>query len=128
MTDNEIIISLLTEIRDSLKKPETEKVNCKRTIVKVPYRDIVGLYHDILPDLPQVKALTPARRGYIKTLWLEDLPEFNNWTNFFNYVNKSDFLMGKAPPVQGRKTFIANLEWITKPANFLKILEGNFHG
>jgi len=96
---------------------------------RVPYQDILNLYHESLSELPQVKALTATRKRYIKTLWADDLPDMKNWTNFFDYVKKSDFLMGRTHPAPGRtKPFVATLEWITKPANFLKILEETYHG
>jgi len=124
------VIELLIEIRNLLKdKFEPVKINApKKKIVVVPYRDIVTMYHDILPELPQVKALSETRKGYIKKLWLDQLPRLENWENYFDYVGKSDFLIGKSMKIEGRKQFVANLEWITKPANFLKILEENYHG
>ena len=85
------------------------------------------MYKRIKP-VPKIEKLTKARQGYIRQLWLDDLPDINNWTNFFEYVSQSDFLMGRVAPAPGRNLFMANLEWITKPANFVKILEGKYHG
>ena len=95
---------------------------------KVPYQKIVDLYHEHLPELPQVKKLTEPRKRQIKKLWANDLPDLDNWQNFFDYVSQSDFLTGKAPGRNGGKPFTANLEWITKQANYVKILEENYHG
>ena len=121
-----------TDVEPNIKhKPIT--INHKPTgqdrVARVPYQDILNLYHESLSELPQVKALTQKRKGYIKNLWADDLPDMKNWTNFFDYIKKSDFLMGKTQPAHGRtKPFMANLEWITKPENFLKILEETCHG
>lgn len=130
MNNEQKIIELLTDIKSLLQdRFEPVKVNApRREQIKVPYQDIADLYHEILPELPQVKSLTPARKGYIKSLWCDQLPEMSNWSNFFDYIRGSDFLMGKSPKIEGRKQFVANLEWITKPANFLKILEAHYHG
>jgi len=127
---NDQVIELLIEIRDLLKdKFEPVKINSPRTKkFVVPYEDIVALYHDILHESPRIESLTPKRKGYIKSLWIDDLPEMKNWANFFRYVAKSDFLMGKSPKIEGRTRFTPNLEWITKPENFLKILEKSYHG
>lgn len=95
----------------------------------VPFQKIIDLYHEKLPMLPRVAKLTKARQGYIRQLWSGDsLPELDNWENFFIYVGKSTFLTGQAPPSGDRRPFIADLEWITKPANYVKILEGKYHG
>ena len=94
---------------------------------RIPVKQIVDLYHRMLPDLPRVEKVTQTRRGYIKQRWREDLPTLTHWENYFDYVSQSDFLMGRKPGREGRPPFIANLEWITKPANFAKISEEQYH-
>ena len=42
------------------------------------------------------------------------------WDRFFNHCSNSDFLINK----MGRKF---TLGWAVKPANFIKIIEGNYH-
>lgn len=94
----------------------------------IPVSKIVDLYHQKLPTLSRVQKMTSAREGNIKQRWREDLKELGHWENFFEYVSQSDFLMGRIEGRNGGKPFIANLEWITKAANYTKILEGNYHG
>jgi len=94
----------------------------------VPYVAILNLYHKTLPTLPKVEKLTAKRKGYIKQRWLHDLPDLEHWENYFDFVKQSKFLMGKATPVNGRKVFMANLEWLTNESNFVKISEENYHG
>ena len=95
----------------------------------VPYQKIVTLYHEMLPTLPKVEKLTEKRKSQIRQRWLQDdLPDLNNWENFFDYVSKSKFLMGASTPVNGHRVFTANLEWLTKESNFIKICEKNYHG
>ena len=43
------------------------------------------------------------------------------WKGFFQYIRKSDFLMGRNSKWQ------ATFDWIINESNFVKILEGNFH-
>ena len=96
---------------------------------RVPYQKIVDAYHDRLPELCQVRKLTETRKRYIKKLWVDgSLDDMTNWENFFDYVSESDFLMGKAKGRNGGAPWQADLEWITKPANFVKILEGKYNG
>jgi len=109
---------------------ETDKKNTSsfKKDSRVPVAKIIDLYHEKLPKLPIVQKITSARRGNIKQRWREDLPKLDNWENFFDYVGQSDFLMGRVEGRNGGKPFMASLEWITKSANYTKILEGNYHG
>ncbi len=91
-----------------------------------PIQKIIDLYHEKLPELPKVKKRTKTRDGYIKQRWREDLPKLDNWDNFFTHVRQSKFLMGKTQGSNGKPPFIADLEWLTKPANFAKIAEGKY--
>lgn len=94
---------------------------------RVPVQQIVDLYHELLPELPTVQKITDTRRGYIQQRWREDLPDITHWKNFFAHVRRSEFLMGKSPGSHGKPPFRADLEWLTKPANFAKIAEDKYH-
>ena len=114
---------------------ETEKKNIRDSSsqkspadkIKYPYQKIIDLYHEVLPELPRVEKLTPTRKSYIRNLWNDDLNDLEYWKNFFTHIRKSDFLMGKTEPVNGRRPFRANFEWMIKPANYVKIYEDNYH-
>lgn len=94
----------------------------------VQYQEIVDLYHDILADLPRVAKLTKTRKGQIRQRWISDeMNKLEKWENFFNYVKQSDFLMGRTDGSNGKPPFVANLEWLTKQSNFIKIAEGRYH-
>jgi hypothetical protein len=95
---------------------------------KIPVQEIVELYHQLLPMLPPVRKLTKAREGYIKQRWREgDLPSIEVWEKYFGYVSQSKFLTGGIEGRDGKPPFRADLEWITKPANYAKIFEGKYH-
>ncbi len=100
----------------------------KKQRINTPYSEIVDLYHEKLPMMPGVEKLTEVRKRYIRNLWADDLDDLINWSNFFDYVAKSEFLTGRTQNQNAHKNWTANLEWITKPANFLKILEKQYHG
>ncbi len=87
---------------------------------RVPYQDFVDLFNASLGNqLAMVKALSDPRKKAIKRLWT-DQPNPQWWADFFGFIGKSDFLMGRAGDFQ------ASFDWIVKPANFLKIVEGNY--
>lgn len=91
-------------------------------VAKCPHEDIVNLYHEILPELSKVKVWTDKRQGYLRTVWNGDKKRqsLEYWQGLFGYVKQSDFLMGRS------NEFKADLEWIVKPANFIKIIEGKY--
>jgi len=99
-----------------------------KTIVDtIPYQRIVDCYHDVLNTLPSVKALTGKRKSYIKKISLskDDKGNLRNtlswWKQYFEYVKTIQFLQGN-----NDRGWTPNLEWITKPENFVKIIEGSY--
>ena len=99
-----------------------------RGLPPCPYEQIVELYHQKLPTLPRVVRLTVARKTQIKARWNEDNQDLEGWGRFFEYISESDFLMGRSRPrSDAAVAFMADLEWITKAANWIKIVEGKYH-
>ena len=116
-----------------------------------PYQEIVKLYHEILPELPTVKVLNETRKAYLRSRWREILskpellsifvPEHEDmlmaserqkgllwFRRYFEYVKESDFLCGRCEPGKGRASpFQADFEWLIRPTNFVKVLEGRYH-
>jgi len=92
-----------------------------------PHQEIIALYHEVLPQCPQIREWTPARATQLRARWNEDQRRQNlpYWRNLFEYVGQCDFLVGKAHG-NGKRPFFADLEWIVKSANFTKIREGKY--
>lgn len=120
-----------------IDKDEDKDINKTKTSMSspngdnVPFQQIIDLYHEILPELPKCEILNAKRKGYIRQRWQDKkhgLHTINHWKNFFEFVSKSDFLMGKTPPSGNRPPFRANLEWITNLNNYTKIYEDKYHG
>lgn len=109
---------------------------------KIPacnHQGVIDLYHQQLPTLRRVEVWNAARQGYLRQRWREVATELGkdkpatvsavlDWfDDFFGHINKSKFLVGKVNNKDGRP-FTADLEWILKPSNFAKIVEGKYHG
>ena len=121
--------ALLEENRTEQNKKEKDITTSPAVNDDVPFTKILNIYHQTLcPPLPRVEKLTQARKGYIRQRYREDLTELDHWQNFFNYVKQSPFLMGQTEPLNGRRVFRADLEWLVKPSNFAKIAEEKYHG
>ncbi|MGT2429270.1 hypothetical protein ACU4HD_12085 [Cupriavidus basilensis] len=100
----------------------------KTTRPECPHQQIIALYHELLPMCPAIRDWTPARQTHLRTRWSED-PKRQNldyWRNLFTYISESSFLTGHAKTAEGRKPFIASLDWIVKSENFTKIREGRY--
>jgi hypothetical protein len=103
------------------------------------HQTVIDLYHQHLPTLRKVEVWNAARQGYLRQRWREVAAELAQekqveandvlgwWADFFQHIGKSKFLTGKVNSRDGR-AFLADLEWIIKPTNFAKIIEGKYHG
>lgn len=108
------------EISPTVNMNKVEKNN-------VPYERIVALYHEKLPELPRCVKLTNQRKGYIRQRWLEDMPDLDSWDKYFGIVRQSKFLMGQARGSDNRPPFRADLPWLCRPENVVKVIEGKYH-
>lgn len=87
---------------------------------RVPYEEIFQAYADQLPELPQLRMKDEARKKAILSIWRknEKFQIVDFWVRYFGYVKQSPFLMGMNA---------IGFDWLMKPANFKKVLEGNYH-
>ena len=94
-----------------------------------PHQKIIELYLEIIPS--GIKPLTwdGARRAQLKARWSEQhkRQSLEWWRGLFEYIKKSDFLMGQISNGE-KKPFRISLDWIVKAENFRKITEGKYHG
>jgi len=103
------------------------------------HEKVIALYHQHLPTLRRVEVWNETRKGYLRQRWREVAEELAKqkdiqvsdilawFTEFFVHIGTSKFLTGRVNSKDGRP-FIADLEWILKPSNFAKIVEGKYHG
>jgi hypothetical protein len=128
-------------------KTQTETYICppsgepeeKTGFPKCSHQEVIDLYHKHLPTLRKVEVWNDARKGYLRQRWRDVAEELSKekdiqvsdilewWSDFFQHIGQSKFLMGRVNDKSGR-TFTADLEWILKPSNFAKIIEGKYHG
>jgi DNA-binding Lrp family transcriptional regulator len=85
---------------------------------KEVYGEIIDFFNETCVSLPSVK-LTPKRRGNIRARIREhSIPEV--YTMIENAA-ASTFLAG-----QNRRDWQATFDWLFRPNNFVKVLEGNY--
>lgn len=106
--------------------PDGLIVASKPATVLCPHQEIIAAYHEILPSLARVREWTPERQSFLRKRWTEkeDRQSLDWWRDFFLYVGKSDFLMGRRETKTG--AFECDLEWLVRPQNFVRVLEGRY--
>lgn len=92
-----------------------------------PHQKIIDLYHQQLPELRQVREWNATRRDMLARRWAEstERQSLDWWAAYFGYVRKSRFLMGQTTGRDGR-SFDCDLEWLIRPTNFAKVVEGKY--
>ena len=119
---------LSTSDAEDAPKPEKAK---RDKFPDCPYQAIVDLYHEILPELREVAVLNETRKRLIRARWRSKAKKtecwnLDFWRRYFEYVRKCDFLMGRKDPSSNRPPFTADLEWLVRPTNFAKVVEGKY--
>lgn len=116
----------LTTNQEPLTSNQEDKSSCdqqaesRETAARIPYDEIFKAYADQLPELPQLRIKDEARKKAIQSLWRksEKFQSTDFWSRYYGYVKESSFLMGMNA---------IGFDWLMKPANFKKVLEGNYH-
>lgn len=93
-------------------------------VSRVPQKRIVDLYHEILPMLRKVKAITPGRQSHLRARW-RDMPSLEEWESYFRLVSRCHHLVGKGPEWNGR-IWRADFDWLINASNWIKVIEGKY--
>jgi hypothetical protein len=128
-----------TVSKDTVRPPtgEPEEKKAKK-LPGCDHKGILALYHETLPNLPAVEIWNDTRAGYLRQRWREVALDLSKngpvshadmlawWKQYFELIKGSKFLTGKKQQ-KDKPPFLADLEWIIKPLNFTKIIEGKYH-
>jgi len=113
-------------------QPAAPAVGGSKALPPCPVQRIVDAYHEHLPTLPRVEVLSEPRKRAVSARWREVCAEYRTdgdpakaaldwfaWM-FRERVASSAFLTGR------KKDWRANFDWLMKPANFVKVVEGYY--
>ena len=128
--EEETIVSLSPADADDCEPSPT----VKSEFPDCPHQEIVALYHETLPELPQVRQWNAARAKHLTARWRETMQRLKSrgdpctresglewWRKFFLMrVRPAPLLMGKS------SNWTASLPWLVKAENYAKTLEGNY--
>jgi hypothetical protein len=118
-------------IKISSRREDTHHLTDKlKRTQNCPHESIIALYHEMLPMCPKILVWNKTRRNYLKQRWIENAKHqtLEWWEKYFSHVKQSSFLTGNVPGRDGNRTFVADLEWLVRPNNFIKVIEGKYHG
>jgi uncharacterized protein YdaU (DUF1376 family) len=109
-------------------EPKRRRERCAAGAPPAFHQQIIDAYHELCPELPQVKIWTAKRRGALDARMAERVTAgkpadtVDYWRSLFAEVAASDFLCGRTKdPFTG-----ASLEWMLRPENFAKVIERNY--
>ena len=97
-------ISLSTDV------DEQERIDCQ---------SVIDCFNSVCVSLPKVQKLTDKRRKAIKNA--DKLLGGTGFDELFMRVEQSDFLTGRSG------SWSCGFDWVLKPSNLTKILEGNYN-
>ncbi len=83
----------------------------------IDYEKIAEQFNEICKSLPKITTLSKTRKKNIDRAYTQLDGKFSE---LFRKVEKSDFLTGK------NGIWTSGFDWIIKPENMIKILEGNY--
>lgn len=106
------------EDEDDIRDTNMSSADDKRGATE--YGKAVEAFNEICPSLPKVRSITAQRRKAIKAA-AKMLEDTGGFPALFRKVEASDFLTGRNGGWNG-----CGFDWIIKPANLTKILEGNY--
>ncbi len=95
------------------EKPDLSKKS------KINPQKVVDLFHQFCSELPKVMVLSKARKSAISSRINEH--GLNSITQVFQMTGASKFMNG-----DNKEGWRATFDWVMKPTNFVKILEGNY--
>ena len=118
---NVYILTLNDDIcKQREREREKERKRKEKETLPCPHQDIMELYNSLCISLPKIKEVTDKRQDTLRVWWRSGIT-IDNIKTFFEKVERSDFLTGKTGNFNG-----CSFDWIIKPANRQKILEGNY--
>ena len=106
-------------VNESVNNIEVETEKKETTSKKIDPQKVIDLYNGICRQLPKAQELTKARKTTITArLKVHGLAKI---TEVFQIASHSDFLNGN-----NKENWNASFDWLMKPTNFIKTLEGNY--
>lgn len=100
-------------------KPSANPEDENEGVIEVDYEFIIGNYHSLCPKMNKVEVVNELRKGFMNARVGEY--GMDKVISVMRKAGESPFLNGK-----NDKAWKADFEWILRPTNFVKIMEGKY--
>lgn len=112
-----------TSIEEGSKDPLSEADASDPRAADCPHRDIIAVYHEVLPELPRiVLSRWPGSKDatQLRARWREDArhQSLDFWRRFFAVVRTNPHWMGG-----NDRGWAASLRWLVQRGNFDKVID-----
>lgn len=104
---------------ENLVGNENENENLDINNSSIDYKLIIENYHSLCPKMSKVEKLTDKRKGYVNARYGEY--GLDGITKVLRIAGESSFLNGS-----NDRAWKADFEWMMRPENFVKVLEGKY--
>lgn len=131
------------EVEDEVGKSETSSPPRRRRkaadLLACPFDAVVDLYHEVLPELPEVRVIKAggARQKAVAGLWAWVLTSKRNgqprattaeeamaWLrSYFERVRSNDWLMGRIPPGAGHEGWKCDIDFLCSEKGMRAVIE-----
>ena len=105
-----------TDIKTNIKK-QIQEETYKESVT--PAQEVIDFFNEHRGEMPKVQRITPQRRSALRAR-LQD-GTLDEIKQVILLAERSAFLQGKKAQWQ------ATFDWLMKPSNFVKVLEGNYN-
>jgi DNA-binding transcriptional regulator YhcF (GntR family) len=80
-------------------------------------------------DIPSIAKLTDTRKKALVRIAKEfNFTNLERWVELFEFISESKFLTGQTEKGESHTKWRMTIDWLLKPANFIKVTEGQYHG
>ena len=118
-----------TNVSDAVSAPEEISLSASEfledmesaEVKQCPYQAIQNMFNRICISYPRVRGIDGKRRQLVSGRWTS-YPDLEVFRQVFENAESSSFMKG-----QGRNGWTADFDWMMKPSNFQKVLEGNYN-
>lgn len=120
---SETIVSDAESVPDhnSLGDSDLFQVTEQYEVKQCPYQAIQNMFNRICVSYRKIKGIDGKRRQLVSGRWTS-YPDLEVFRQVFENAENSSFMKG-----QGRNGWTADFDWMMKPSNFQKVLEGNYN-
>ncbi len=120
--------------------PSLEKTTSSSSPDKLPTcpaSQMIAIYHELLPDLPRVKLMTPKRNKALSSRWklIFSRPHPDGgaiataeqaldwWRRFLETARCNDFLMGRLPRSEAHANWKCDLDYLLTDKGLVQVVE-----